>query len=67
MIIINILSRRSDYQLRIMTLNDAVTFYTRDETLLEDFKLNIKLEKYKNQLMLNEKERVYHKDSSFNS
>ena len=68
MIVSNILNRRNDYRLRMFQINfrtiifdEIVVFYARDETLLKKIEWNVEFKKYKNQLMFDDDDRVYHK------
>ena len=74
MIVSNTLSRRSDHRLRLLQINlrtitfdEIVVFYARDEILSKKIEWNVELKKYKNQFMLDDDDRVYHKDNSFDN
>ena len=74
MIVANNLSRRSDYRLRFIqtdlhtiTFDETVVSYVKDETLFDEAIWNVELKKYKNQLRLNDENRLYYRDNSFDS
>ena len=71
MTILDALSRRSDYQLRVLkadlrtiTFDEIVKVYARDESLSSEAKWDNELKKYENQLQIDEDDRVYYRDDS---
>ena len=71
MIILDVLSRRSDYQLRVLkadlrtiTFDETVEVYTRDKSLSSEAKWDNELKKYENQLQIDKNDRIYYRDDS---
>ena len=69
MIVLDILSRRSDYRLRSLQINlriiifdEAMTVYARDGILSNEIKWNAELKKYENQFKLNDDSVSHHRD-----
>ena len=62
MIVADTLSRRSDYQLRTMTFDEAVVAYAKDGSLSGDEVLDSDLQRFEGQLKF-EDDRVYYRDS----
>ena len=63
MIIADTLSWHSNYQLCTMKFDEAVKIYARNRTLTEEEDLDQKLQKYGDQLKLDDNEVVYHQDN----
>ena len=63
MIIVNTLSQHSNYQLCTMKFDEAVKIYAHNETLTGEEDLNQKLQKYGDQLKLNDDKMIYHQDN----
>ena len=63
MIIVNTLSQCSNYQLCMMKFDEAVKIYACDGTLTGEEDLDQKLQKYGDQLKLNDNEVVYHQNN----
>lgn len=73
MIVLDALSRKNDYKLRIfkadfrtITFDEIVIVYARDGILFENAKWNNELKKYENQLKL-KNDRLYHRNSFIDS
>ena len=74
MIVLDILSRRSDYRLRflqvdlrIIIFDEAVIAYARDEILSGEVEWDAELKKYENQLKLDDDNVSHHRDSPADS
>ncbi len=64
MIIADTLSRRRGYHLRTMEFDDALRAYARDGKFSGDEDVDRELRKYGGQLMLDDDDTIYHRDSA---